>query len=157
MVQTKKLIVDVVERLQPIMSFEPLEERTSYTIGQLSAHLRVSLRTLRFYEQSGLLAPDRDGLRRLYSPDDLDRLRVIVTLRELEVSLTAIKALISAIDGDGRLSEVAVMERVEAILADLAADNRARIAELERINDRIVEARRNLTEPRSEDEPTDTP
>lgn len=146
MAKTKKLIGEVVDRLRPIMNFESLDELERHTIGQLSAHLGVSLRTLRFYEQSGLLAPSREGLRRLYSREDLERLEVIVTLRELEVSLTAIKALMSMIDGDGRSSREAVMIRVEQILADLAEDNRVRIAELERINTRIDGARRNLSE-----------
>jgi DNA-binding transcriptional MerR regulator len=127
------------------MDFEPIEAAETYTIGQLSAHLRVSLRTLRFYEQSGLLAPSREGLRRLYSHDDLERLEVMVTLRELEVSLTAIKSLMAIVDGDGRAGEHEVMERLEGILADLAEDNRARIVELERINARITDARTNLS------------
>ncbi len=144
MAKSSKLIAKVAARLEPIMNFEPIEERSSYTIGQLSSHLGVSLRTLRFYEQTGLLAPDREGLRRLYSHDDLERLDVIVMLRELEVSLTAIKTLMAAIDGDGRTSEREVMAQVEAILAGLASDNLDRIAELQRINARIDDARRNL-------------
>jgi DNA-binding transcriptional MerR regulator len=147
MAKTKKLITEVIDRLKPIMNFEPIDERPTHTIGQLSTHLRVSLRTLRFYEQTGLLAPGREGLRRLYSREDLERLEVIVTLRELEVSLTAIKSLMAMIDGDERGSEEAAMARVESILADLARDNRARIAELEAINARIEQARRNLAAP----------
>jgi DNA-binding transcriptional MerR regulator len=144
MARSSKLIAKVAARLEPIMNFEPIEERSSYTIGQLSSHLRVSLRTLRFYEQTGLLAPDREGLRRLYSRDDLERLDVIVMLRELEVSLTAIKTLMAAIDGDGRTSEREVMAQVEIILTGLASENLDRIAELQRINARIDDARRNL-------------
>jgi DNA-binding transcriptional MerR regulator len=128
------------------MDFEPIETAETYTIGQLSTHLRVSLRTLRFYEQSGLLAPSREGLRRLYSHDDLERLEVMVTLRELEVSLTAIKSLMALVDGDGRAGEREVMDRLEGVLSDLTEDNRARIGELERINARISEARTSLSD-----------
>lgn len=147
MSKTKKLATKVIDRLRPIMKFAPIAERSTHTIGQLSSHLRVSLRTLRFYEQTGLLAPGRDGLRRLYTRDDLERLEVIVTLRELEVSLTAIKALMAMIDGDERSSEEETMARVETILAELARDNRARIEELEQINARIEQARHDLTAP----------
>lgn len=145
MVRTKKLISEVAERLGPVMNFPPIEERTSYSIGKMASHLRVSLRTLRFYEQAGLMAPGRDGLRRLYSRDDLERLEVIVTLRELEVSLTSIRALMSLVDADGTTAEGVVAQQADVILADLAADNRARIAELELINERIAMARRNLS------------
>ena len=144
MAKSSKLIADLVGRLNPIMKFESIVASDTYTIGQLSAHLGVSLRTLRFYEQSGLLAPSREGLRRLYSHDDLERLEIIVTLRELEVSLTAIKSLMTAIDGDGRTNEREVMARAAALLGELAGDNRARVDELLRINERIEEARRSL-------------
>lgn len=126
------------------MKFDPIEGRDSYTIGQLAAHLHVTLRTLRFYEQAGLLAPGREGLRRLYSLDDLQRLEVIVTLRELEISLPAIKAVMAALDAEGDISIGMVMERVAETLVGLVDDNLARIAELEEINTRIAAARRNL-------------
>jgi DNA-binding transcriptional MerR regulator len=144
MAKSSKLIAELVGRLRPIMDFQPVEVSETYTIGQLSAHLGVSLRTLRFYEQSGLLAPSREGLRRLYSHDDLERLEVIVILRELEVSLTAIKVLMATIDADGRTSERDVYVQTETLLAELSADNRTRIDELERINARIAEARSSL-------------
>ena len=144
MAKSSKIIAELVGRLKPIMKFDSIEVGDTYTIGQLAAHLDVSLRSLRFYEQSGLLAPTREGLRRLYSHDDLERLEIIVTLRELEVSLAAIKALMAMIDGDGRVSEHDVMVRADAMLADLAGDNRARIDELQRINTRIAEARGNM-------------
>mgnify|MGYP001766672136 CR=1 FL=1 len=144
MAKSSRIIAELVGRLKPIMKFAAIEDGDTYTIGQLAAHLDVSLRTLRFYEQSGLLAPSRDGLRRLYSHDDLERLEIIVTLRELEVSLAAIKSLMTMIDGDGRVGEQEVMSRADAVLGDLAGDNRSRIDELERINARIAQARGNL-------------
>lgn len=141
---SSRLITELAELLKPIMGFEPLGDLDSYTIGQLSAHLRVSLRTLRFYEQAGLLMPGRAGLRRLYSSEDLLRLEIIVTLRELEVSLTSIRALLGAMDDDGEESRHEVMGQIETILATMAADNVTRIAELEHINGRIGEAQRIL-------------
>lgn len=144
MAKSNRITAGLVDKLEAVMDFDPIEEGDTYTIGQLSAHLRVSLRTLRFYEQSGLLSPTREGLRRRYSRDDRERLEIIVTLRGLEVSLTAIKALMAMIDGDGRVSEREVMARAEEILGDLTADNTGRIAELETINTRISEVRRRL-------------
>lgn len=144
MAKSSRITAELVGKLESIMAFEPIDDGDTYTIGQLSSHLRVSLRTLRFYEQSGLLSPSREGLRRRYSHDDRERLELIVTLRELEVSLTAIKSLMTLIDGDGRVSERDVLARAEAILGDLAGDNLGRIAELQGINARIDEARRKL-------------
>ncbi len=129
----------VAERLGRLVSFRRLPGADLYTIGQLSAHLMVSLRTLRFYEQSGLLAPHREGTRRLYDRWDLERLRIIVVLRELETSLSEIKELMGAID----IGEPAerVFKRIDGILGRQQQSNRERRDELIRLNERIEAAR----------------
>lgn len=130
-----RLIGEVAGRLSRLMDFGELEEQDLYTIGQLSDYLKVSLRTLRFYEQSGLLRPVREGTRRLYTRRDLDQLRVIVTLRDLEGSLGAIKALMTRMkDLD---DSAAMMAAIEGLLGDIAATNRERIDELTRLDRRI--------------------
>jgi len=55
----------------------------SFTIQQVRKELGVTLRTLRFYEERGLVVPRRDGRHRVYSPTDFERLRAIVRLRKL--------------------------------------------------------------------------
>jgi DNA-binding transcriptional MerR regulator len=139
--KTKNTVSDLAAKLRGLMSFSPIDASGTYTIGELAAHLRVSLRTLRFYEQAGLLQPGRDGLRRLYSPSDLERLEVIVTLRELEVSLTSIKSLMAMVDGGGAGVGERITQQVEQIFGELADANRQRIDELEEINRRLVVAR----------------
>ena len=130
-----RAIAEIAERLSRMMDFEALEPQDLYTIGQLADHLKVSLRTLRFYEQSGLLRPVREGNRRLYSHRDLEQLRVIVTLRELEGSLGAIKAVMSKLkDMDDVRPMVAA---VEGHLVAISATNRERIDELKALNSRI--------------------
>ncbi len=42
------------------------DRRTRFTIGDLSREFGTTLRTLRFYEDRGLLSPERDGLSRIY-------------------------------------------------------------------------------------------
>jgi len=129
------LVARVVERLAATAVFGRLVERDLYTIGELASHLGVSLRTLRFYEQSDLLLPERDGTRRLYTRRDLDRLRMIVALRDMEVPLGEIKDLMTAIEmGD---DEAGIFARIAEILAGLAAANAARIDELRRLNARL--------------------
>ena len=48
--------------------------KTAFTIGELSREFGVTLRALRFYENKGLISPQRDGLSRLYSRGDRNRL-----------------------------------------------------------------------------------
>ena len=68
-----------------------------YTIGQLAELSGASARSLRFYEEMGLLAPGRDpssGYRR-YGPEDVDRLQEILLLRRLGVAVRDIAPLLS--------------------------------------------------------------
>lgn len=130
-----RMITTIADRLNAVTSFGTLEERDLYTIGQLSEYLQVSLRTLRFYEQAGLLRPSRKGTKRLYSRQDLDQLKVIVTLRELEASLGAIGNLLHQIAEVGQEAEA--FAKIEGLLVAIAASNHQRIEELSRLNKRI--------------------
>jgi DNA-binding transcriptional MerR regulator len=58
-----------------------------YTISELAAEFDVTTRTIRFYEEKGLLKPAREGNRRIYSPSDRTRLRLILRGKRLGFSL----------------------------------------------------------------------
>lgn len=68
--------------------------RQTFKIGDLAREFGVTLRTLRFYEDRGLLNPDRRGTTRLYSRRDRARLRLILLGKALGFSLTEAKQLI---------------------------------------------------------------
>jgi len=51
----------------------------TYSISDLAKEFDVTTRTIRFYEQQGLLNPARQGQTRIYSPKD--RVRLMLTLR----------------------------------------------------------------------------
>lgn len=87
---------------------------TDLTTGDLARRTGNSLRTVRFYEEAGLLRPQEraDGGRRLYSEEDLARLELITDLRESGLSLKEIKELLdvkrscsSPLELSGRLAE----------------------------------------------------
>jgi DNA-binding transcriptional MerR regulator len=59
----------------------------TYTISDLAAEFDVTTRTIRFYEEKGLLNPCREGSRRVYSPSDRTRLRLILRGKRLGFSL----------------------------------------------------------------------
>jgi DNA-binding transcriptional MerR regulator len=139
-------LASVAAHLSRLTSFRRLAEADLYTIGQLSAHLNVSLRSLRFYEQSGLLRPHRDGTRRLYDRWDLERLRIIVVLREFDTPLGEIKDVMAAID-TGETSRAA-LARIDGVLERLHRSNEDRREELLRLNERIDAAREGLAVPR---------
>ncbi len=59
----------------------------TYSISDLAGEFDVTTRTIRFYEEKGLLKPRREGTRRIYSPADRTRLRLILRGKRLGLSL----------------------------------------------------------------------
>lgn len=70
-------------------------------IGEMAREFGVSLRTLRFYEDRGLLQPRRQGSVRLYTSQDRTRLATILKGKELGFTLTEIRSMVEASDGAG--------------------------------------------------------
>jgi len=70
-------------------------------IGELAKEYGVTLRTLRFYEDKGLLAPHREGTTRLYSRRDVARLKLILLGRKVGFSLREVKQMLDLYDPSG--------------------------------------------------------
>ena len=85
---------------------EPHHDRHSFTISDLSAEFGVTARALRFYEDEGLISPERRGTQRIYSHRDRARLAWILRGKRVGFSLTEIRELIDLYDvGDGRRTQ----------------------------------------------------
>ncbi len=69
-----------------------------YSIGDLSREFGVTTRTIRFYEDQGLLSPTRNGQSRIYQPRDRIRLKLILRGKRLGFSLKEINKLIQLYD-----------------------------------------------------------
>ncbi len=65
-----------------------------YSIAELAREFGIPARTIRFYEDEGLIKPRRQGLTRLYSPHDRVRLGWILRGKRLGFSLAEIKQLL---------------------------------------------------------------
>ena len=72
-----------------------------YTIGDLSREFGVTLRTLRFYEDRGLIKPKRSGLTRLYNETARARVQEVINATRLGFTLTEILDLMGK-DGGGK-------------------------------------------------------
>ena len=59
----------------------------TYSISDLAGEFDVTTRTIRFYEEKGLLDPRREGTHRVYSPADRTKLRLILRGKRLGLSL----------------------------------------------------------------------
>ena len=109
--------------------------REQFTISDLSAEFGVTPRALRFYEDEGLVAPQRFGLTRIYSRRDRARLAWIMRAKNVGFSLGEIREMIDLYDlGDGRVQQRRVtIERCRQRLAQMQrqkADLETAIAEL---------------------------
>lgn len=70
----------------------------AYNISELSAEFDVTPRTLRFYEERGLLSPTRQGQSRIYSTTDHTRLKLILRGKRLGFTLEESSDIISMYD-----------------------------------------------------------
>jgi DNA-binding transcriptional MerR regulator len=74
---------------------------TTYTISDLAREFDLTTRAIRFYEDMGLLQPERSGpggRNRVYSPRDRTRLKLTLRAKRLGLSLTEAKDIIDMYD-----------------------------------------------------------
>jgi DNA-binding transcriptional MerR regulator len=93
------------------------------SIGDLAREFDVTPRTIRFYEDEGLLSPRREGSRRIYSKRDQVRLKLILRGKRLGFSLADVREMLELYD-----SAPDERQQLEKFVASLSA----RRAQLER-------------------------
>ncbi len=72
----------------------------TWGIAELASEFGVTTRTIRFYEDKGLVTPERRGQRRVYHARDKVRLQLIMRGKRLGFSLEEIRAMIDMYDAD---------------------------------------------------------
>lgn len=77
-----------------------LTPKTSYSISELSKEFDITTRTIRFYEDQGLLNPTRKGQTRIYSIKDRVRLKLVLRGKRLGFSLAETRQLFELYDTD---------------------------------------------------------
>jgi len=96
-------------------------ERDVFTIRDLTKEFAVSARTLRFYEEKGLVDPSRRGEQRLYSRRDRARLAYVLAGKAVGFSLEEVREMLDLYDvGDGQATQLKVAlkkfaERIERL------------------------------------------
>ncbi|TVP60273.1 MAG: MerR family DNA-binding transcriptional regulator [Halomonadaceae bacterium] len=86
-----------------------------YTIGELASDFDVTTRTIRFYEEAGLLSPARQGQQRIYQESDRVKLKLILRGKRLGFSLAESRELIEQYDPiSGNRSQLnALLRKIE--------------------------------------------
>jgi DNA-binding transcriptional MerR regulator len=120
---------------------EVMEDRL-YTVGELAGELEVTPRALRFYEDRGLIQPQRIGQNRIYTRRDRARLILILRGKRLGFSLAEVREWLDLYDADPlQLAQTRHLAgRIEARLALLEQQRRdleATVAELRKIRAQV--------------------
>ena len=114
--------------------------RDHFSISDLSGEFGVTARALRFYEDEGLIAPERRGTARIYSQRDRARLAWILRGKRVGFSLGAIREMIDLYDiGDGRqVQKATTIERCRDRIALLAAQRNDIDAAIEELGEFVM-------------------
>tara|TARA_R110002050_G_scaffold300623_2_gene471068 strand:+ start:93 stop:497 length:405 start_codon:yes stop_codon:yes gene_type:complete len=83
-----------------MMSIKDKTNQAKYSIGELSKEFDITTRSIRFYEDQGLLTPTRNGQTRIYNQRDRVRLKLILRGKRLGFSLAETGRLFELYDAD---------------------------------------------------------
>ena len=103
---------------------------SKFTTGELARLCGVTVRTVQYYDTRGILIPSEltEGGRRLYSEDDLRRMKIICFLRDLDIPIDAISQILQEEHPEKVIS--LLIEQQEKALSDEIADKEAKLEKL---------------------------
>lgn len=109
---------------------------TTYTISELAREFGVTTRAIRFYENRGLLAPRREGQKRIYNRRDRTRLKLTLRGKRLGMTLAEIKEVFDLYDmahGEQRQLQryLEILQRKRDMLLQQRQDLEEALSELE--------------------------
>ena len=107
----------------------------TFTIGELAREFDLTLRAIRFYEEAGLLDPQRRGRQRVYTQRDRTRLKLTQRGKRLGLSLAEIKELVMMYESPR--DTVPQLRRYLEVLGEHRADIEGRMADLRATLDEI--------------------
>ena len=89
---------------------------SQFSTGELAKAAEVSVRTVQYYDQRGILTPSEvtEGGRRIYHESDLERLQVICFLRDLDFSINQIKKLLQE-ENREQVLELLLTDQIESL------------------------------------------
>jgi DNA-binding transcriptional MerR regulator len=122
---------------------EEVDRDRTWTIAELAAEFDVTPRTIRFYEDQGLIKPKREGLNRIYSYGDRLRLKWILRGKRVGFSLAEIAEMLELyhVDKTGVIQLTEVLKRGRRHIASLEKqrqDLEATIAELKWFEEQVA-------------------
>ena len=106
---------------------------SKYTTGELAKLCGVSVRTVQYYDNRNILTPSEltEGGRRLYSEDDVRRMKIICFLRELGLSINAIGELLAE-DDPGSVIDL-LLDQQEQVLREEISQRETQLQKLQHL------------------------
>jgi len=103
---------------------------SKYTTGEIAKLCGVTVRTVQYYDTRGILVPSElsEGGRRLYSEDDLKRMKVICFLRDMDLPIDAIRQILQEENPENVIS--LLIEQQEKALTEEIADKKEKLEKL---------------------------
>ena len=100
---------------------------SKYTTGEIAKLCGVSVRTVQYYDDRGILVPSElsEGGRRLYTEDDLKRMHIICFLREAGLPINSISALFAEKNPENIIS--ILLEQQEQVLKEELSESQAKL------------------------------
>ena len=93
-----------------------MDNKVTYSIGELAKQFDITTRSIRFYEDEGLLSPRRQGQQRIYTNKDRVRLKLILRGKRLGFSLAETGRLFELYDADN--SSAAQLQKVLELIGE---------------------------------------
>ncbi|WP_232366317.1 MerR family transcriptional regulator [Aliidiomarina halalkaliphila] len=100
----------------------------TFSIGDLSREFDITTRSIRFYEDQGLIIPERRGQTRIYKQKDRVRLKLILRGKRLGFTLAETKTLFDMYERDG--SSVNQLQTMLALIEDKKAALRQQLEDI---------------------------
>ena len=112
---------------------------SKYTTGEIARLCGVSVRTVQYYDSRNILVPSElsEGGRRLYSEEDLRRMKIICFLRETGVSINSIGELFSEEHPEKIIS--VLLDQHEQTLREEAAETQKKLRMIETLRREVKE------------------
>ena len=112
---------------------------SKYTTGEIAKLCGVSVRTVQYYDDRGILVPSElsEGGRRLYTEDDLKRMHIICFLREAGLPINSISALFAEKNPENIIS--ILLEQQEQVLREGLSERQAKLDLIEGIKRELKE------------------
>lgn len=110
---------------------------SKYTTGEVAKICNVTVRTVQYYDNRGILTPSElsEGGRRVYSENDLEKMKAICFLREIGLSINVIGQILKE-EGSAKVIEL-FLEQQKQILSDEIAEKQEKLKNLELLSGEV--------------------